>query len=96
MAEITKQDILRTADQARLALSDEEAQNYAVQLSGILSFTEKINEINTDDVKPTTNGNTITNVLRKDEPKQWDKKEVALNNAPDHEDDHFKVPAIMD
>lgn len=96
MAEITKQDILRTADQARLVLTDEEAQNYAVQLSEILTFTEKINEINMDDVKPTTNGNTIINVLRNDEPKQWDEKGAALENAPEHEDNHFKVPAIMD
>ncbi len=96
MAEITKEDILRTADQARLVLSDEEAQHYAVQLSEILSFTEKINEINTDGVEPTTNGNQNKNVLREDEPKSWDKREEALNNAPDQEDGQFKVPAIMD
>lgn len=96
MAEITKEDILRTADQARLVLSDEEAQHYAVQLSEILSFTEKINEINTDGVEPTTNGNQNKNVLREDEPKRWNKREEALNNAPDQEDGQFKVPAIMD
>jgi len=96
MAEITKEDIQRTADQARLVLSDEEAENYAVQLSEILSFTEKINEINTDGVEPTTNGNQNKNVLREDEPKKWNKREEALNNAPDQEDGQFKVPAIMD
>jgi len=96
MAKITKEDVLRTADLARLAITDEEAQMYSTQLTKILSFTEKINEINTDGVTPTTNGITLTNVLRDDEPKRWDKQEAVLNNAPEHEDSQFKVPAIMD
>lgn len=96
MATISKEDVLRTADLARLAITDEEAEMYSTQLSEILTFTEKINDLHTDDVKPTTNGNLATNVMRKDEPVQWGKKEEALNNAPDHEDGQFKVPAIID
>ena len=96
MAQFTKEDMLRTADLARLTISDEEAANYSIQLSEILTFAEKINEINTTDVKPTTNGNSLTSILRKDEPKKWDKRDEALNNAPDHEDGQFKVPSIMD
>ncbi|HLR69850.1 MAG TPA: Asp-tRNA(Asn)/Glu-tRNA(Gln) amidotransferase subunit GatC [Pseudogracilibacillus sp.] len=96
MAQFTKEDMLRTADLARLTISDEEAANYSTQLSEILTFAEKINEINTTDVKPTTNGNSLTSILRKDEPKKWDKRDEALNNAPDHEDGQFKVPSIMD
>src|SRR5690625_4144526 len=86
LAEISKEDVLRTADLARLAISDDEAQMYSTQLSNILTFTEKINEINTDGVEPTTNGTAVTNVLRNDEPKKWDKREAALEHAPDHED----------
>lgn len=96
MADITKEDILRTADTARLSLSDEEAEMYSEQISSILTFTEKINEINTDGVKPTTNGIAITNVLRADEPKQYITREDALKNAPEQEDGQFKVPQIMD
>ena len=96
MSQLTKNDVLRTADLARIALSEKEAEMYCTQLNEILSFTEKINEINTDNVKPTTNGNTLLNILRKDEPVQWNKREEALHNAPVHEDGQFKVPAIMD
>lgn len=96
MADITKEDILRTADTARLSLSDEEAEMYSEQISSILTFTEKINEINTDGVKPTTNGIALTNVLRADEPKQYITREDALENAPEQEDGQFKVPQIMD
>lgn len=96
MAEITKEDMLRTADLARLAISEDEAQKYSVELSKILTFTEKINEINTDGVAPTTHGIQLTNVLRDDVPRKWDKREEALSNAPEQEDGQFKVPAIMD
>ena len=96
MAKITKEDVLRTADLARLALTEEEALMYSEQLTEILTFTEKINDINTDGVTPTTNGNDNTNVLRKDEPVSWDKREEALKNAPETEDGQFRVPAIMD
>lgn len=96
MADITKEDILITADLARLTLSEEEATMYSEQISSILTFTEKINQINTDDVEPTTNGNSIANVMRADEPKQYITREEALNNAAEHEDGQFKVPQIIE
>ena len=96
MANITKEDILRTADLVRLDLTDEEAAMYSEQVTEILTFTEKINEINTDGVKPTTNGNSVTSVLRPDEPVVWENREKALENAPELEDRQIKVPSIMD
>jgi len=96
LAKVTKADVLRVADVARLNLSDDEAEMYSTQLSAILSFTEKINEINTDDVKPTTNGNELTNVLRDDVAVEWPHREAVLENAPEHEDNQFKVPTIIE
>lgn len=96
MANISKEDILKTADLARVTITEEEAEMYSEQITEILTFTEKIHEINTDGVKPTTNGNTVTNVLRDDKPVTWDKREQALENAPEVEDGQFKVPAIME
>jgi len=96
MAQITKEDMMKTADLARLAITEEEAEMYSEQISSILTFTEKLNEINTDDVEPTTNGNAIMNVLRADEPKKYITREDALENAPEHEDGQFKVPPIID
>lgn len=96
MAKVTKEDVLRTADLARVALTDEEATMYSEQLTEVLTFADKIKEINTEGVIPTTNGNAVTNVLRNDEAKQWDDRDKALENAPELEDKQFKVPAIMD
>lgn len=96
MAKITKESMLKIADIARLHISDEEAEKYSEQISSILSFTAKMNEVNTENVKPTINGNAIMNVLRNDEPKKYITKEDALKNATEHEDGQFKVPQIME
>jgi len=96
VANISKEDVLRYADVARLAISDAEAEKYSRDLSAVLTFTEKIQEINTDDVKPTTNGNDAKDVLRDDTPEVWGEREKIFDNAPDHEDGQFKVPAILD
>lgn len=96
MANISKEDVLKTADLARVAITEEEAELYSEQLTEILTFTEKIQDINTEGVKPTTNGNAVTNVLRDDKPVTWDKRDAALENAPEVEDGQFKVPAIME
>lgn len=96
MAKITNEDVLRTADLAHVAITEEEANLYSEQLTNILTFADKIKDINTDGVTPTTNGNAVTNVLRDDEPKKWDERDKALENAPELEGKQFKVPAIMD
>jgi aspartyl-tRNA(Asn)/glutamyl-tRNA(Gln) amidotransferase subunit C len=96
MAKITKEDLLHIADQARLNLTEEELTHYENEINDVLTYTVKLHEVNTNDVKATTNGIELTKILREDIPVKWDKREAALDNAPEHEDGHFKVPAIMD
>lgn len=91
------QDLVKKiADSVRIEISDEEAETYAKQMTEILTYTEAMNEVNTDDVEPTTHGILLENVLRKDEPIQSFSQEEALKNAPDKQDGHFKVPSVMD
>lgn len=96
MANITKDQILKTADLARIAISDEEAQMYSSQINDVLSYVNKISDLNTDDVEPTTHGIVSGNVLRQDEPERLLTQEEALKNAPETEDGQFKVPAILE
>lgn len=93
---ITKESLVHTADQARLDLSEEELENYAKDIQAIITFSDKIREINTDGVTPTTIGNLNKNVMRADTPVKWDRRAEALEHAPEHDGAHFKVPAIMD
>ncbi|SFM11765.1 aspartyl/glutamyl-tRNA(Asn/Gln) amidotransferase subunit C [Gracilibacillus orientalis] len=96
MAEISKEEVKHVANLARLALKDEEVETFTQQLGDIINYAELLNELDTDDVKPTTHVLDLKNVMRKDEPKEWIKKEDALKNAPDQKNGQFRVPSILE
>ena len=96
MTEITNERIKKIADAVRIEISDEEAAKYTEEISSVIEYANVLSELNTDDVEPTTHGIVLGNVLRKDEPKHTITQEDALENAPDQEDGHFKVPSIME
>src|SRR5699024_1478952 len=80
MAKITKDNVLHTAELAVIAISEEEAEKYSEHLNNLLATTEKIQNINTDGVNPTINGNNNDNVLLKDEQTKTNNEH--LNNLP--------------
>lgn len=94
--EITKENVLKTAENARLYLTDEEIQKYTKEINDMITYVKKIQAINTDDVEPTTHGNSVKDVLRKDEPVIWQERDEALENAPEIENDQFKVPTVIE
>lgn len=96
MEKITKDRVLELADLVRIAISEEDAEKYTENINSTLAPLEILNELNTDDVKPTTHGIVLENVMRQDKPERTITPEEALNNAPDQEDGHFKVPSIME
>ncbi|WP_174615859.1 Asp-tRNA(Asn)/Glu-tRNA(Gln) amidotransferase subunit GatC [Virgibacillus ihumii] len=96
MSDISKDQVKHVAHLARLAFNDEEADKLADQLDSIITYAEQLNELDTDDVEPTTHVLDLKNVLRKDEPKEWITKEEALKNAPDKQDGLFRVPSILE
>ncbi|RKD21073.1 asparaginyl/glutamyl-tRNA amidotransferase subunit C [Ammoniphilus oxalaticus] len=96
MSGITKEQVEHVADLARLNLSDEEAEKYTIQLNDILTFFEKLKDVDTTNVEPTSHVMPIYNVMREDENRPSVKREEALKNAPDHDEGHFKVPAVME
>ena len=96
MAEITNERIKKIADSVRISISDEEADKYTKEINSTITYANILSELNTDDVEPTTHGIVLGNVLRKDEPKPSITQKDVLENAPDQEDGHFKVPSIME
>lgn len=90
------QDVEHVAKLARLNLSDEEKERYTEQLNAILKYAEKLNELNTDDVSPTTHVLPIRNVMREDEVRPSLPIEKVMANAPEEEDGQFKVPAVLE
>lgn len=93
---ITLKDVEHVANLARLALTDAEKAQFTDQLNAILKYAEKLNELDTDNVEPTTHVLPITNVLRDDENRESLPIEKVLLNAPDEEDGQIKVPAVLE
>lgn len=95
---ITRDDVVKIAKLANLALTEEEKDTFAIQLSSIVSYVEKLNELDTTDV-PAMSHSTISGdtsyTMRKDEPHESLGTEAALSNAPDQKDGHFRVPKVI-
>lgn len=93
---ITKQEVEHVARLARLELSEQEKEKLTEQLSGILTYVEKLNELTTSGVEPTAHVLDINNVMRDDQPVESLSQEQALANAPDKAAGHFRVPLIIE
>jgi aspartyl-tRNA(Asn)/glutamyl-tRNA(Gln) amidotransferase subunit C len=89
-------DIEHVARLARLELTDEERERLREQLGAILEHAAKVGEVATADVEPTAYAIPRSNVLRPDQPKPSLSVEDVLANAPEREDDRFRVPRIVE
>lgn len=93
---ITKKDVLHVADLARLALTEKEIDLYTGQLQRILSYVEKLSELDTSGVTPTTSTVPPETAFREDLVTPSLAQEDALRNAPLSEKGCFKVPKIIE
>jgi aspartyl-tRNA(Asn)/glutamyl-tRNA(Gln) amidotransferase subunit C len=93
---ISKEEVQKVALLARLKLTEQEADQFTSQLNDILRFAEKLNELDTDQVEPTSHVLPMANVMRDDEVKPSISREKALSNAPEEQDGMFRVPAVFE
>jgi aspartyl-tRNA(Asn)/glutamyl-tRNA(Gln) amidotransferase subunit C len=93
---ITRQEVEHVAKLARLELTEQEKETFTNQLSNILTYVEKLNELDTKGVEPTSHVLDIKNVMRDDVPAPSLPQEAALANAPDKAAGHYKVPKIIE
>jgi len=92
---VTKKDVEKIAELAKLKFTDDELDNFTHQMNEILSYMDKLNELDTENVKPLSHPVEQINVFREDELKPSVSTEEALKNAPDKTDQHFKVPKVI-
>src|SRR5947199_8662002 len=88
-----RDQVLHVARLARLALTEEELDRMAAELSKVLDHIEKIGELDLADVPPTSHVIDVVNALRADEPEPCLPAEVALAAAPERIGDGFGVPS---
>ena len=96
---LSQKDIDHIANLARLGLSDKEKTKYSKELSEIFDYVEKLNEVNTKSVEPTSQAAGLTNVLRKDEnphEANADKIKKMIGQASEREDNFVKTKAILE
>ena len=95
MTKITKEEVKKVAHLARLELNEDEINNHAEQLEKILEYIKQLEKIDTIDVPSKTRAIEVTNVVRKDEKKDFSCTEELLELGPSREDKYFKVPKII-
>ena len=93
---IDKSQVKRIAKLARLEIAEGDEERFSEQLSGILDYIEKLNELDTESIEPLAHCLPIHNVLREDVAKDSLSVEEALGNAPERAEEYFRVPKILD
>lgn len=93
--EVSKEEILHIAKLARLNLKDEEIPEYIKNLQDILNFANIVNEAPIEGLDTAIGANDNYNVFRKDEIKVFEDNKALLQNAPEQEDNMFKIPKVI-
>jgi len=94
---ITKKQVSHVAKLARLGLTKEEKEKFTEELSVILNFVNKLNEIKADKIKPTAQVTGLENIMRQDKGRAKSKQETdkLLELVPETEKGYVKVKAVL-
>lgn len=96
MEKISKEEVLKIANLARLEFTDEEIETFTYQLSSILDYIEKLNEVDTDGVEPTFYTFVTETPVREDEVvKSKGGEKLALRESPSIHKKFFRVPKVI-
>ena len=93
---VTRETIQHVADLARLNLTETEKERLTSDMEKIISYVDKLNELDTSGIKPMEHVIPIRNVLREDKAEKSYDREKILANAPLSEDGCFKVPKVVE
>jgi aspartyl-tRNA(Asn)/glutamyl-tRNA(Gln) amidotransferase subunit C len=96
MAKLTREDILKLAQLARLELTEDEISEFSGELSSILQYVEQLQDVDVSDLRPTNQVTGLTNVTREDTVHDYGyKTEELLKNLPDQQDGQIKVKRMI-
>jgi aspartyl-tRNA(Asn)/glutamyl-tRNA(Gln) amidotransferase subunit C len=93
---LSVEEVRHIASLARLKLTPEEETRYTEQLSAVLDYAARLNEIDTTHISPTSSVLPFDAPLREDTPRPCPPRERILANAPEQEDGMFRVPPVLD
>lgn len=93
---ISEEQVRQVARLARLKLTDEQLRRYAVDLAAILDYVEQLEGVDTEGVEPLSHPLALGNVFREDQVGPSLAPDAALANAPQRQDNFFRVPKVLD
>jgi aspartyl-tRNA(Asn)/glutamyl-tRNA(Gln) amidotransferase subunit C len=96
MAAISREEVAHLARLSRLAVTEQELDQFAGQLDVILQSVARIGDVAADDIPPTSHSVPLTNIYRDDVVQPCLTQEEALSGAPDSAEGRFRVPRILD
>lgn len=97
MGKISKDEVEKIAQLARLNLSESDTKKYQNELSQILDYVEQINKVNTKNVEPTAQVTGLSDVYAEDKSRpSYPGREEILKNAPEKKDGFIKVKRVLD
>lgn len=96
MGKLTRQDILKLAQLARLHLSEKEVEQFTAEISAILGYVDQLQALDLTNVEPTNQVTGLTNVMRPDEEIDYGTTPMELlKNAPATQSGHIKVKRML-
>jgi len=93
--QVEKEEIMHIAKLASLNIKEDEVEEYRKNLQDILNFANIVNSVNTENLSETIGSTNNVNVFREDEVKEFKDKELLLKNAPESEDNMFRIPKVI-
>ena len=93
---ITREEVLHVARLARLSLPEEEADRLRGELSAIFDYVKQLDRLDTHDVVPTSHAIETGTPFRDDVVEPFGDREALLANAPDRQNNFFRVPRIIE
>jgi len=93
---ISRKDVEHVSKLSHLKFSEQELDLFSRQLEGMIEFVDKLKEVKTEGIEPTSSVIPVMNVVREDEVKPSFSQDKALANAPEKELGHYKIPKIME
>lgn len=93
---IDRDTLDKIAHLSRLEIDEKDAEKMMQDMSAMVTFVEKLNEVNTDGVEPLTTMSHEINSLREDEVKPHLDHVIALESAPKKDENYFRVPKVLE
>ncbi len=93
--QVEKEEILHIAKLACLNIKEEEIEEYRKNLQDILNFANIVQSVDTKNVSETIGSTANVNVFREDEIKEFEDKDLLLQNAPERQNGMFNIPKVI-